>query len=110
MTRLDREMAFNLNADNTAFNQTIWDTTRAVYGGATHIDMALANTARLTRVIQAKAADAPGWFVENSGGSLAEHAFTLATMNDPTNEDTGNPQARLDWIDYWYGEYPGHSA
>lgn len=98
----DKNMTFNQNADNTDFNATIWGMTEGFFGGASHIDVSLANTARLGRIQQAMQQDTPGWFSENQGGSLTEHGFYLTTMNDPTNSDLNNPQARLDWMDHWF--------
>lgn len=98
-------MTDNQNADNHDFNQGVWDQTKALFGNADHITVDLANTAREGRINQAKAADTPGWFVENSGGSTTEHAFYLTTMDDPAlNPPVGNPDphARLDWMDHWF--------
>lgn len=102
LTRNDKNTTANQNGDNTDFADDTWSETVAFWGGATHIDVGLANTARLGRINEAMSEDTPGWFVENDGGSLTEHGFYLTTMNDPTNEDAANPQARLDWMDHWF--------
>ena len=102
LTRLDRNMSNNLNADNYDFNQGIWDQTRAIWGDVTHVNVNMANSARLSRITEAKQQDAPGWFLENEGGSLTEHGFYLTTMNDNL-ANVNDPQARLDWMDHWFG-------
>lgn len=61
LTRDDFEMKFNLTADNYNFNATIWNMTKAFYGGASYIDITHANVARTGRINQAKNDDAPGW-------------------------------------------------
>jgi len=103
LTRDDAKMGFNVNADNHSFNQTIWNRSLAIYGPATHIDMQMAANALRGRQVQARQEDAPGWYIENTGGASTEAAFYLYAMNDPTNSDYSNPLARLDWVNYWFG-------
>lgn len=105
LTRADRNETWNQDGNDYDFNTTVWGQTLATWGGATHIDLSLANSARLTRNAQQQAIDTPGWFVENDGGSLTEHGFYLSTMNDQTvspGQDPNNPQARVDWIMHWF--------
>jgi len=111
LSRRDAQMAHDQHANNHEFNQTIWNRSLAIYGATSHIGLKFANTARIKRVEQAMGADFPGWFQENVGGSLAEHAFILSTMNDPAygvNLDTpgANPQARMDWFNFWMSTCP----
>lgn len=80
MSRDDAEMLFSANADNNDFNQTIWDSTLAIMGNASHIDTQLANTVRLRRFEEAEVADMPGWFIENDSTTLVEHAFVLTSQ------------------------------
>lgn len=101
LSRNDREMAWSQDWNNFAFNASVWEETLDWYGPVQHIDVVSANTARLGRIGQAKLDDWPGWFVENDGGSLAEHSFTLTSMNDPAVGTVENPSARLDWVSYW---------
>lgn len=101
LSRRDRQMAHDQNANNVAFNQTIWNRSLAIYGATSHIGIKFANTARIKRVQQAQGADFPGWFIENVGGSLAEHSFILSTMNDPAVASIAAPQARMDWLNFW---------
>ena len=102
LTRLDAEMADNMNADNHDFSEDVFQETLDIIGNQDHIDIATANTMRLRRVDQAQSptGDAPGWFQENAGGSLAEAGFYLTTMND--NPDRTNPQANLAHLSYWW--------
>ena len=105
LTRLDRNQTVNQNSNNYDFDTGVWGQTLAAWGGATHIDLSLANSARLARIAEAQAVDTPGWFIENDGGSLTEHGFYLSTMNDQAvspGQDATNPQARLDWIAHWF--------
>jgi len=88
--------------DNVDFNQTILDDTLAIWGGATHIDFQLSETARLRRFEQQAAIDDPMWFQENDGGSLTEHGFFQSTMSDPLAGDPSVGNARSDWIQYWW--------
>ena len=105
LTRSDRNETWNVNGNNYDFNTTRWGQTLATWGGATHIDIGLANSARLTRNNIQRQDDTPGWFLENDGGALTEHGFFLSTMNDQTvspGQDPTNPQARVDWIVHWF--------
>lgn len=103
MTRNDFQMYWSDDVDNHTFNQTVWSESLYFYNGAEHTNIQIENTARTGRFQEAMLQDAPGWFMENDGGSTTEHAFMLSTMNDPTvSTDPNNPQARLDWIDHWF--------
>ena len=105
LTRSDRNETWNQNGNNFDFNTTVWAETLSAWGGATHIDLSLANSARLLRNANQQRYDTPGWFVQNDGGALTEHGFYLSTMNDQTvspGQDAANPQARIDWIAHWF--------
>jgi hypothetical protein len=95
----------NGTGNNYSFNQTIFDMTLEIWGSSeTHINYQTAETARLRRNEQAKAVDDAGWFVENDGGALTEHAFYLSTMSDPAEGDPSTGNARIDWVAYWFGK------
>lgn len=103
MTRLDREMGGNNNLNNHVFNQGIWDQSLDLYGCNTHVNPTLSNTVRIGRITEAKAQDTPGWFLENDGGSFAEHGFILSSMNDASVGGTlAAPKAKLEWMNYWF--------
>lgn len=106
LSRLDKQMQTNQNADSQQFNQATWDKTLAIYGASTHIGLKFANSARIKRNQQAQADDFPGWFSMANGAPQAENAFILSSMNDPAmgvnlNTPGANPQARVDWTNYW---------
>jgi hypothetical protein len=101
LSRADKNETWNHFGDNHTFNETVWQKTLDVFGGATHISQDMAFTALNTRISQQEAIDTPGWFTLNMPGTLLEHGFILTTMNDPAvnpNRDPLQMQARLDWV------------
>lgn len=61
LSREDAEMAYNIAADNHSFNQTIWEMTMNIWSVGIHINVSMANTARISPIAQAKLMDAPNW-------------------------------------------------
>ena len=109
LTRSDRQETWKgagVDNDNFRFNTTRWTQSLSAWGAEDHIDISLANSARVLRNSIQQADDVPGWFLQNDGGTLTEHGFFLTAMEDRTvSQAQGNPgsvQARADWIAHWF--------